>query len=332
MWRAAALTVHDGVRAALREGRAVVALESTIITHGLPRPRNYDTAIAAEEAVRAAGAEPATVALLDGVAHVGLDRCQLARIADSDPARTVKTSRANLAHVLAAGSGWVGGTTVSGTMALAARASIPVFATGGIGGVHRGAETSMDISADLVELGRTPVAVFSSGIKSILDVGRTLEFLETQGVPVMTFNATGELPCFYHKASRHFVPAVDSPAHAARVIALNRALGLRNGLLFGVPIPEQYEAQGAVIQRAVEQAVVESQEQRIDTQGKLATPWLLKRVAELATESVDSNVALVVNNARVAALAAVQLSNYAAAERVEAAASAAHLPRDPEVR
>ncbi|WFC96154.1 hypothetical protein MBRA1_002810 [Malassezia brasiliensis] len=302
----ACLSVSGGVRAALHEGRPVVALESTIITHGLPRPINYKTAVAAEEAVRKAGAEPATIALLDGKAHVGLTRSQLARIAEAKE-NVYKASRANLAQTLAQGKGHVGGTTVSGTMALAHLAGIRIFATGGIGGVHRGAESSMDISADLVELGRTPVAVFSSGAKSILDIPRTLEYLETQGVPVMSFHPSGEFPSFYSARSGLHVPSVRDAHDAARIIAYNRALQLQNGLLFGVPIPAEFEKEGAVIQAAVERAVRESVELGIDRQGKLATPWLLRRVAELAQQSVTSNIGLVLNNARVAAECAVAL-------------------------
>lgn len=307
----ACLAIGAGVRSALQEGRPVVALESTIITHGLPRPINYETAVAAEEAVRKAGAEPATIALLDGAAHVGVSRSQLARIAESET-KLIKASRANLAQVLAKGKGFVGGTTVSGTMALAHLAGIQVFATGGIGGVHRGAESSMDISADLVELGRTPVAVFSSGVKSILDIPRTLEYLETQGVPVMTFNPSGEFPSFYSASSGLYVPSVSDSREAARIMAYNRALQLQNGMLFGVPIPEEFDREGATIQQAVEVAVKESVELGIDRQGKLATPWLLKRVAELAQQSVKSNVGLVLNNARVAASCAVELSRMPA--------------------
>lgn len=329
----ACLNVSAGVRAALQHGRPVVALESTIITHGLPRPINYETALAVEDAVRKAGAEPATIALLDGMAHVGLTTTQLARISDSRD-RVFKASRANLAQVLAKGKGHVGGTTVSGTMALAHLAGIRVFATGGIGGVHRGAESSMDVSADLIELGRTPVAVFSSGIKSILDIPRTLEYLETQGVPVMTFNSSGELPNFYSAHSGQFVPSVSGVQEAARIMAYNAALNLQNGMLFGVPIPSEFESEGTAIQDAVEMAVKESVELGIDRQGKLVTPWLLKRVAELAQQSVKSNVGLVLNNARVAAECAAALAQQAADAPLENACPvevrwATHASRHP---
>jgi len=302
----ARIVVHEAVRAALHEKRAVVALESTIITHGLPHPINYKTAVAAEDAIRRVGAEPATIALIDGVAHVGLDCSQLARVAESGPRCTFKTSRASIPTVLARGRGYVGGTTVSGTMALARQAGIPIFATGGIGGVHRGAETSMDISTDLVELGRSRVAVFCSGAKSILDIPRTLEYLETQGVPIATFHPHGEFPCFYTATSGCHVPVVRSAKEAALSIAYNESLGFENGMLFGVPIPSEFEADGESIQNAVEIAVRESFERGIDRQGKHVTPWLLRRVSELAKNSVRSNVGLVINNARTAAVCAIE--------------------------
>ena len=300
--------LHDGVQAALHAGRAVVALESTIITHGLPRPLNYEMAVAAEDQIRRVGAEPATIAILDGRVHIGLDKTQLARVADSDPSHTTKVGRGSLAHALSQCMGWVGGTTVSGTMALAHRAGIRIFATGGIGGVHRGAESSMDISADLTELGRTRVAVFCSGAKSILDIPRTLEYLETQGVPVFTFHASGEFPNFYTASSGCKVPVVSSVDHAARIVAANEQLGLENGIVFGVPIPREFEANGKDIQLAVEQAVHESKELGIDRLGKQVTPWLLQRVSSLTEHSVQNNIALVLNNARHAAQCAMSLA------------------------
>ena len=308
----ATLNIGTAVQAALRAGRPVVALESTIITHGLPRPVNLDTALAAEAAVRRAGAEPATIAIIDGRVNIGLEREQLERVATSE--RALKAGRTSLGHALALGKGWVAGTTVSGTMALAHRAGIRVFATGGIGGVHRGAESSMDISTDLVELGRTPVGVFCSGAKSILDIPRTLEYLETQGVPVLTFNPTGEFPAFYTARSGLHVPRVASPAEAAAVMAHNALLGLENGTLFGVPIPAEHEPHGAAIQAAVDTAVRESAALGIDRRGKEVTPWLLRRVAQLASQSVQSNIALVLNNARVAAQSAVELSRLTHAQ------------------
>ncbi len=221
------LLIHPEVRAALADGAAVVALESTITTHGLPRPDNLVAARLAESAVRAAGAVPATVATHDGRIHVGLDADALAELAE---ARDIpKVSRQNLAGVLAR-SGW-GGTTVSATMIAADLAGIAVFATGGIGGVHRGGESSMDISADLGELGRTPVAVVCAGPKSILDVGRTLEALETRGVPVVAWGSD-EVAGFYSRSSGHRAPLrVDDAEEAARLIATQRRLGLGTGVL-----------------------------------------------------------------------------------------------------
>lgn len=303
------LRIHPSIRAAVAARQPIVALESTIITHGLPAPQNLQTAIAVEDAVRSQGAVPATIAVLDGKAHVGLDKNQLERLASVGPNAT-KTSRRDLSSVLAAGRGSVGATTVSGTMILAHLAGIQIFGTGGIGGVHRGGETSMDISADLTELARTPVAVFSSGAKSILDIGRTLEYLETMGVAVHTMSESGHFPAFYTSRSGFQVPKVASARDAARIIHASSSLGLTSGMVFGVPIPAEFEQSGRKIQEIVEQAVKESQEQGIDRLGKQATPWLLKRVSELTQgTSVTSNRALVLNNVTVAAKAAKELQD-----------------------
>lgn len=337
------VTLSPAVADALERNQPVVALESTIVTHGLPYPRNLEAAAQVEQAVRASGAVPATTALMDGQALVGLTSAQLARLAEPPaqgaPAPT-KTSRRDLARVLSAGRGGVGGTTVSGTMLLAHAAGIPVFATGGIGGVHRGGHVSMDVSADLVELGRTPVAVFCSGAKSILDIPRTLEYLETQGVSVAAFRqasqhatrddyapsgctpkggsstwaealgASTAFPSFYTAASERRVPLAMGPQHAAAMIAASRRTRMGSGMVFGVPIPTEHEM-GEEITLVVEQAVRESVEQGIDASGKDATPWLLKRVKELCPASVDSNVALVTNNAKLAAWTAVDLAHLA---------------------
>lgn len=329
--------VHGKVSAVLAAGRACVALESTIITHGLPYPTNLHTALACEEAVRNAGAVPATVALLDGIAHVGLERGQLERLASvsagqashsssnnvGHPPRAIKASRRDLATVLAAGQGTIGGTTVSGTMVLAHYAGIPIFATGGIGGVHRGAEKTMDISADLTELSRTPVAVFCSGTKSILSLPLTLEYLETAGVTVATFDQGGAWPAFYAKDSGLKATPVRDVDFAARIIHTSRELGLGNGIVFGVPIPESHAHAGDEIQRAVEQAVRESEEQGIDRRGKEVTPWLLARVGQLTSKALESNKALVINNARVAAETAVR---YAELRQTHESGRAAGVP------
>lgn len=288
-----------------------MALESTIITHGLPYPYNLEVAQELEQTVIDHGAVPATIALLDGKPLVGLDSQQLERLARCaiDPARNeaVKASRRDIAHVLAKGKNTVGGTTVSGTMVLAHMAGIKIFATGGIGGVHRGGESTMDISADLTELGRTPVAVFCSGPKSILDIPRTLEVLETFGVSVTTFNSTGEFPAFYTSNSGLYVPYAGSNVQAATSILVNSQIGLQSGQVFANPIPAEFNQVGAKIQECVEQAVREAIEQGIDKRGKEVTPWLLKRLAELIPESKQSNRALVVNNAKKAAQVAVEL-------------------------
>ncbi|KAK0567144.1 hypothetical protein OC844_000389 [Tilletia horrida] len=310
--------IHESVAAALASSRPCVALESTIITHGLPPPLNLKTALACEDAIRKEGAVPATIALLDGVAHVGLDRAQLERLAEAatrakkDKAAVIKASRRDLAPVLALGAGTIGGTTVSGTMVLAHHAGIPIFATGGIGGVHRGAETTMDISADLTELARTPVSVFCSGAKSILSLPQTLEYLETAGVTVASFHPQGRFPAFYAQDSGLTVTKVCDPLHAAEIIHASASLGLGNGIVFGVPIPDSHAPAGEEIQKAVEQAVRESVAQGIDKRGKEVTPWLLARVSQLTSKALDSNAVLVVNNARVAAQTAVRYHNLRA--------------------
>ncbi|KAE8226114.1 hypothetical protein CF319_g1255 [Tilletia indica] len=309
--------VHESVIAAVASRRPCVALESTIITHGLKYPNNLETALACEDAIREQGAVPATIALLDGVAHIGLDRGQLERIAEAAGKKTsddggvvrskpIKAGRRDLATVLALGKGAIGGTTVSGTMALAHLAGIPIFATGGIGGVHRGAERTMDISADLTELSRTPVSVFCSGAKSILDLPLTLEYLETAGVTVASFHPRGRFPAFYSQDSGLDVTPVRDISHAAAIIHASASLGLKNGIVFGVPIPDSHAPAAEEIQRAVEQAVSESVEQGIDRRGKEVTPWLLARVGQLTDKALESNMALVVNNARVAAQTAAR--------------------------
>lgn len=301
------LRIHPSVRAALANKKPIVALESTIITHGLPSPDNLKTALEIEQIVRDQGAIPATTAFLDGKAYIGLDQNQIERLAETGKKAT-KTSRRDVAGILAAGKGSIGATTVSGTMLLAHLAGIPIFGTGGIGGVHRGGERSLDISADLTELSRTPVAVFCSGCKSILDIPRTLEYLETMGVNVHSFSNSGEFPAFYTAKSGSKVSIVHDITHAAKIIHAGRSFGMQNGFVFGVPIPREYEQAGILIQTAVEQAVRESVEQGIDKRGKEATPWLLQRVGELTKgDSIVSNRGLVLNNVKVASQVANQL-------------------------
>lgn len=308
------LRVHPNVASALASKKPVVALESTIITHGLPFPANIQTALAIEQAVRDQGAIPATTAFIDGVAHVGLDKAQLQRLAEVG-LKASKTSRRDVASVLAAGRGSIGATTVSATMILAHMAGISVFGTGGIGGVHRGGENSMDVSADLTELSRTPVAVFCSGAKSILDIPRTLEYLETFGVSTHTFHPSGHFPAFYSARSGCKVPTVSTHRDAARLIHSNLQFNLQSGMIFGVPIPSEFEAAGEKIQAVVEQAVQEAKESGIDRRGKEVTPWLLKRVGELSQgQSITSNKALVINNVSTAAKVAVELEDIRAVE------------------
>ncbi|MEX1296972.1 MAG: pseudouridine-5'-phosphate glycosidase [Candidatus Limnocylindrales bacterium] len=300
------LRIEPEVRAALADGGAVVALESTITTHGLPRPENLDAARMAESAVRAAGAVPATVAVHDGRLLVGLGSDELAELAE---ARDIpKVSRQSLAGVLAR-PGW-GGTTVSATMIAAHLAGIRVFATGGIGGVHRGGESSMDISADLEELGRTPVAVVCAGPKSILDVGRTLEALETRGVPVVAFGSD-EVAGFYSRGSGHPAPLrVDSAEEAAVLIETQRALGLSGGVLVTQPLPPEIALPPAEVDAAVEQAEQEALGAGIH--GPASTPFVLARVAELtAGRSVVANLEIIRRDAALAGHIAVALARRA---------------------
>lgn len=290
------------VAAALRSGRPVVALESTLITHGLPFPANVETALAMEAAVRESGAVPATIAVLGGKITVGLTRTEIERLASRPAGSVRKCSRRDLP--IAVGLGEDAATTVAGTMIVAHLAGIRVFATGGIGGVHRGAP--FDVSADLLELGRTPVAVVCSGAKSILDLPLTLEVLETQGVPVIGLG-TDTLPAFYSRSSGLPVDVtVSTPAEVARIIAAARRLEAQHGLLVTVPVPPADELPAAQMEAAIRQATDGAAAKNVH--GKAVTPFLLARVAELTDgASRRANVALLVNNARVAGLIAVAL-------------------------
>ncbi len=297
------LRVADEVRAALAEARPVVALESTIITHGMPPPVNLETARAVEAAVRSEGAVPATVAVVDGVLAVGLSAAELRALAES-AAGAVKVSRADLPVVLARGG--TGGTTVAATMIVARMAGIDLFATGGLGGVHRGAPSSFDISADLQELARTDVTVVCAGVKSILDLGLTLEYLETHGVPVVGFG-TEVLPAFYVRESPHRLSyRVDTAAAVAEIIRVRRRLALGGGMVVANPIPAEHAMAPEVVDAAIDRAVDEAG--RAGIAGKEVTPFLLRRVGELTgRSSLDANTALVVHNARVAAAIASEL-------------------------
>ena len=298
------LDIAPEVKKALEEGKPVVALESTIISHGMPYPQNVETALKVEEVIRENGAVPATIAIIGGRLKAGLSKEEIDHLGKAGHAVT-KASRRDMPSILARGID--GATTVTTTMIIAHMAGISVFATGGIGGVHRGAETTMDISADLEELGQTPVMVVCAGAKSILDLGLTLEYLETKGVPVMGYG-TDELPAFYTRKSGFGVDyRVDSPAELAAAFKAQRELGFNNGMLVTNPIPEEYAMDKAVIDAAIEQALKESVEQGI--KGKETTPFLLARVSELTGgDSLDSNIQLVFNNAKVAALTAVELA------------------------
>ncbi|MBT0773894.1 pseudouridine-5'-phosphate glycosidase [Kineosporia sp. J2-2] len=296
------LQVSAEVAGALADGRAVVALESTIISHGMPYPQNLATAREIEQVVRDHGAVPATIALVGGRLRVGLDDAALERLAAPD--EVAKASRRDLAALVATGA--TAGTTVAATMYIAARAGIGVFATGGIGGVHRGASTTFDVSADLVELGLTPVTVVCAGAKSILDLPATLEVLETNGVPVVGVG-TDEFPAFFSRTSGLPVAhRVNTAAELAALIATQRALGL-GGVLVANPIPEADALAPAEIDGIIEQALHDADEQGV--KGKHVTPFLLARVNELTGgRSLAANVALIRNNAAFAADLAVAVS------------------------
>ena len=291
------LELSPAVKAALMAGEPVVALESTIISHGMPYPQNVETALRVEAAVREAGAVPATVAILGGKLKAGLSAEEIEYLGKQGTAVT-KASRRDLPVLVARGAD--GATTVATTMIIAHLAGIQVFATGGIGGVHRGAETTMDISADLEELARTPVLVVCAGAKAILDLGLTLEYLETKGVPVIGYQ-TDELPAFYTRTSGFRVDyRLDTPEEIAAAFRAQQDMGLGGGMLVTNPIPEEFSMDPAVINAAIDQAV--SDACRLGIHGKETTPYLLARVKDLTGgESLASNIQLVLNNARLAA-------------------------------
>ena len=298
------ISVHRDVQKALDNGRPVVALESTIISHGMPYPQNVETARKVELIVRDSGAAPATVAILGGRLCVGLTAEQIEVLGKKGPA-VHKASRRDIAVLAARGED--GATTVAATMAVAALAGVRVFATGGIGGVHRGAETTMDISADLEELAQTPVCVVCAGAKSILDLGLTLEYLETRGVPVIGYG-TDELPAFYTRKSGFPVDfRMDSAAEIARAFAAKDALGFRGGMLVANPIPERHSMDADAISRAIEAAIEQARGQGI--KGKALTPFLLDSIRAITEgKSLAANIELVYNNARLASAIACALS------------------------
>ena len=291
------LDIHPEVAEALAENRPVVALESTIISHGMPWPDNFDMARQVEQIIRDAGAVPATIAILDGRLKAGLSEAEIETLAKAGQ-DVAKCSRRDLPFVVSQGKH--GATTVAATMIIAAMAGIRVFATGGIGGVHRGAQQTFDISADLQELAHTSVAVICAGAKSILDLGLTREYLETQGVPVLGYQ-TDTLPAFYTRESDESVDyRMDSDEDIARFLNAKWQMGLNGGVVIANPIPEDYAMDKTQIDNAIEQALREAEEQGIH--GKASTPFLLARVAELTGgNSLASNIQLVFNNARLAA-------------------------------
>ena len=294
---AEALAAGKPVAEALAAGKPVVALESTIISHGMPYPQNVETALNVEKIIRENGAVPATIAIIGGRLKAGLTPEEIEYFGKKGTAIR-KASRRDLAVLCARGED--GATTVTTTMMIAHMAGISIFATGGIGGVHRGAETTMDISADLEELAQTPVMVICAGAKSILDLGLTLEYLETKGVPVIGYG-TEELPAFYTRRSGFGVDyRVDSPQELAKTFRVSKDLGLRGGMLVTNPIPEEYAMPLETINAAIDQAIAECNAKGIH--GKETTPFLLARVAEITGgDSLASNIRLVYNNAALAA-------------------------------
>lgn len=297
------LSVTPEIQEAIDAGKPVVALESTILSHGMPYPQNVEFAHKVEEIVRAEGAVPATTAIMGGKLKVGLNAEELLVMCKAEGVG--KVSRRDVAVYLA--TGMTGATTVATTMIIASMAGIRFFATGGIGGVHRGAQETFDISADLEELANTSVMVICAGAKSILDLGLTLEYLETHGVTVIGYG-TSELPAFYTRKSGFGVDyELDTPEQLAKAFHVKRELGLRGGLLVTNPIPEEYSMDKEVIDKAIAEAVEDAKKDGIH--GKATTPYLLAKIKDLTGgDSLDSNIQLVFNNARLGAAAAVELS------------------------
>jgi pseudouridine-5'-phosphate glycosidase len=294
------LEIKDEVKKALNVGKPVVALESTIIAHGMPYPQNIETALEIEDIIRANGAVPATIGIIAGKIKIGLTKKEIKFLGESD--EVVKVSRRDLPVVLAEKRH--GATTVAGTMIAADLAGIKIFVTGGVGGVHRGAETSFDISADLEELKKTSVAVIAAGAKSILDLSLTLEKLESFGVPVLGYQ-TEELPAFYSRHSGFKCDyKLESPEHTADILKAKWELGLEGGVLIANPVPKSDEIEYSVINKKIEQALAEAKEKGIS--GKKLTPFLLDRIKEITDgKSLKTNIALVKNNAVVGAKIAV---------------------------
>ena len=304
------LDIAPEVQQALRDNKPVVALESTIISHGMPYPQNVATALQVEAEVRAHGAVPATIAIIDGRLKAGLSEEDI-ELLGKRGRDAVKVSRRDIPFVIAAGQ--MGATTVASTMIISAMAGIKIFATGGIGGVHRNAQQSFDISADLQELAQTPVAVVCAGAKSILDLRLTLEYLETHGVPVVGYQ-TDTLPAFFTRDSEFSVDyRLNSPLEIARVLHAKWSMGLQGGMVIANPIPDAFAMPRALIDGAIEQALQEASAQGIG--GKESTPFLLARVCELTGgDSLAANIQLVLNNARLAAAVGLELTAVLAKE------------------
>jgi pseudouridine-5'-phosphate glycosidase len=294
------LNIHPDIQSALAEGKPVVALESTIISHGMPWPDNVETALQVEQVVRDHGAIPATIAILEGKCCVGLDNRQIETLGKSKD--VWKVSLRDMPYVLS--KGIIGATTVAATMRIASMAGIRIFVTGGSGGVHRGGEKNMDISADLTELGKTNVAVISAGVKSILDIGLTLEYLETLGVPVVTYGQD-EFPSFYSSKSKFRTPLrLDSMEEIARMLDTKWSMGLEGGVLIANPVPETLQVDPQIIEDIIEEAMVAINLNGIS--GKEITPFLLKYISEQTEgESLTANIALIKNNAAFGAKLAV---------------------------
>lgn len=298
------LEIHPEVQEALDNKIPVVALESTIISHGMPYPKNVETALAVEDVVRKNGAVPATIAIFDGNCHVGLSKKQIEYFGKAKD--VWKVSLRDMPFVIS--KKLYGATTVAATMRIAHMAGIGVFVTGGIGGVHRGAETSMDISADLTEMAQTSVAIVSAGVKSILDIGLTLEYLETKGIPVVTYGQN-EFPSFYSRKSGFTSPLrLDTPAEVAAMISTKWTLGLSGAVLVANPVPAEQEIEPGEMELYIHYALAAAKEKHVT--GKEVTPFLLKYIADHTKgESLEANIALIKHNAKVGAAIAVAYTN-----------------------
>lgn len=298
------LSISQEVKEALAEGRPVVALESTIISHGMPYPKNVETALKVESIIRECGAIPATIAIIEGRLVVGCSKEEIERLGKKG-LEVTKVSRRDIPFIVAKKAD--GATTVAATMYIAHLAGVGVFATGGIGGVHRGAETTMDISADLDELQETSVMVVCAGAKSILDIGLTLECLETRGVAVVGYR-TDDMPAFYTQKSGYKVDyRLDSPEEIAAAYYAKNAVGLKGGMLIANPIPDEYAMDSDYINKNIEEAVAECE--KLGIHGKKTTPYLLDKIQKLTSgQSLEANIQLVYNNARLASAISAALS------------------------